>query len=74
MIYITHKISVLLKNQLNYPRDSIFKYFFKEHNRLSLFLFFLTTYKDERFKAWKRERKKYNIIKDVGNLFRLKKK
>ena len=30
MIYIIHKILVLLKNHLNYFRDSIFECFFKE--------------------------------------------
>ena len=35
MIYIIHKILVLLKNHLNYLKDSIFEFFFKEYNRLS---------------------------------------
>ena len=39
MIYIIHKILVLLKNHLNYFKD-IFKYFFKEYNRLSFFIIF----------------------------------
>ena len=30
MIYIIHKMFVLLKNNLNYLKDSIFKCFFKE--------------------------------------------
>ena len=34
MIYIIHIILVLLKNHLNYLEDSIFEWFFKEHNRL----------------------------------------
>ena len=29
MIYILHKMLVLLKNYLNYPKDSIFKFFEK---------------------------------------------
>ena len=37
MIYIIHKMLVLLKNHLNYLKDSIFECFFKKHNRL-LFL------------------------------------
>ena len=37
MIYIIHKILVLLKNHLNYLKDSIFECFFKEYNRLSFF-------------------------------------
>ena len=34
MIYIVHKMLVLLTNNLNYPKDSIFKCFFKEHKKL----------------------------------------
>ena len=34
MIYIIHKILVLLKNHLIYFKDSIFQCFFKEYNRL----------------------------------------
>ena len=33
MIYIIHKILVLLKNHLNYRKDSISECFFKEYNR-----------------------------------------
>ena len=32
MIYIIHKIIVLLKNHLNYLKDSIFECFFKKNN------------------------------------------
>ena len=38
MIYIIHKVLVLLKNNLNHLKDSIFKWFFKEYNR-PLFIF-----------------------------------
>ena len=38
MIYIIHEMLVLLKNQLNYLKDSIFECFFREYNRLLLFL------------------------------------
>ena len=38
MIYIIHKILVLLKNHLNYLNDNIFECFFKEYNRLLFFL------------------------------------
>ena len=38
MVYIIHNILVLLKNDLNYLKDSIFECFLKECNRL-LFLF-----------------------------------
>ena len=39
MIYIIHEMLLLLKNHLNYLKDSIFECFFKEYNRL-LFIFF----------------------------------
>ena len=38
MIYIIHKMFILLKNNLNYFKDSIFECFFEEYNRL-LFIF-----------------------------------
>ena len=38
MIYIIHKILVLLKNHLNYLKDNIFECFFKKYNRLLFFL------------------------------------
>ena len=50
MIYIIHKMLVLLKNQLNYLKDSIFKCLFKEYNRFFLLIFF-TTYNDGQFKS-----------------------
>ena len=60
---------VLLKNNLNYLKDSIFECFLKEYKT---FLFqkksFFTTYNDGKFKLWRRK-----IIKDIINLFRLKK-
>ena len=37
MIYIIHKMLILLKNHLNYLKDINFEGFFKEYNR---FLFF----------------------------------
>ena len=46
MIYIIHKILVLLKNHLNYLKDNIFECFFKKYNRLLFFskkiVFFIT--------------------------------
>ena len=33
VIYIIHKMLVLLKNHLNYLKDSIFECFSKEYNR-----------------------------------------
>ena len=41
MIYTIHKILVLIKNHLNYLKDNIFQYFFKECN--ILFNFFKKT-------------------------------
>ena len=38
MIYIIHKILVMLKNHLNYLKDSIFECCFKEFNRLLFFI------------------------------------
>ena len=42
MIYIIHKMLVLLKNHLNYPQDSIFKFLEK--------IFFFVTCNDGKFK------------------------
>ena len=39
MIYIIHKMLVLLKNNLNYLKDGIFECFFDEYNK-PLFYFF----------------------------------
>ena len=38
MIYIIHKMLVLIEINLNYLEDSIFECFFKEYNRLLIFL------------------------------------
>ena len=57
MIYIIHKILLLLKNHMNYLKDNIFKCFFKEYHRL----------------LEKLRPKEENIIKDIRNLLRLKK-
>ena len=37
IVYIIHKILVLLKNNLNYLKDNILECFFKKYNRLLLF-------------------------------------
>ena len=34
IIYIIHKIFVLIKNQINYFKDNFFRFFFKKYNRL----------------------------------------
>ena len=49
MIYIFHKMLALLKKQLNYIKDSIFEYFFKECNRFVIIFF--TTYNDGKFNS-----------------------
>ena len=53
IIYIIHKIDVLLKNCLNYFKDSIFEYCFKEYSRHLCFFkqFFCTTYNDKKCKV-----------------------
>ena len=57
MVYIIHKILILLKNDLNYLKDNIFECFFKKYNRLlflkKLLLFFIT-YNDGKYKARRR--------------------
>ena len=53
MVYIIHKILVLLKNHLNYLKDNIFECFFKRYNRLLSFKknIFFTTYNDGKSKV-----------------------
>ena len=34
MIYIIHKMLALIKNNLNFLKDDIFKWFFKKYDRL----------------------------------------
>ena len=51
MIYIIHKMLVLLENNLNELKDSIFECFLKVYNRLLFFLiFFFITYNNGKFK------------------------
>ena len=40
MIYIIHRLLVLLKNHLNYLKDSILECFYKKYTRLLLVSFF----------------------------------
>ena len=54
MIYIIHKMLILLKNHLNYLKDSIFEYFFK-YDRL---LFFKIIVFFHNIKLWKIQRLK----------------
>ena len=62
MIYIIHKMLVLLKNHLNYLKNNIFECFFKEYNRLAQHIMMESLSLEEE-----------KIIKDIRNLFRLKK-
>ena len=57
MIYIIHKMLVLLKNHLNYLKDNIFECFFEEYNRLFFFLKknFFITYNNGKFKSSRRK-------------------
>ena len=70
MIYIISKMLVLLKNPLNYLKHIIFECFFEKNNKLLFsflkILFFHNVMKDLR-------PEEENIIKDIVNLFRLKK-
>ena len=66
MIYIIHKMLVLLKNHLNYLKNSIFKCFFKEY-RLFLIIF------SQHIKMESLSLEEKNIIKDIRNLFNLEK-
>ena len=62
MIYIIYKMLVLLKNHLNYLKNNIFECFFKEYNRLAQHIMMESLSLEEE-----------KIIKDIRNLFRLKK-
>ena len=47
LIYIIHKMLALIRNNLNYLKDSIFECFFRKYNRLLVFIendFFFITY------------------------------
>ena len=63
---------VFIKNYLNYLKDNIFECFFNNCNRLKVFF-------KKRFFSQHIMKKSFsldeeNIIKDIRNLFRLKKK
>ena len=53
MIYIIHKMSVLLRSHLNCLKESVFECFFKEYSRLLFIflIFFFTTYSDGNVKS-----------------------
>ena len=60
MIYIIHKMLVLLHNNLNYHKVNIFECFFKEYGRHLLFflIIFFLTHNVEKFKSRKRKHNK----------------
>ena len=76
---------VLLKNHLNYLKDSIFKCFLKKYNRLLfiyfivylfiyLFIYLLILIFSQHIMMESLRLEKQNIIKDIRSLFRLKTK
>ena len=67
MVYIIHKMLVLLKNHLNYIKDSIFECFFKEY----FFQQKMILSNDMMMESFRL--KEENINKGIRNLFRLKK-
>ena len=70
MIYIIHKMLVLLKNHLNYFKKIFSNSFLRSIIEFYFFLLFLfTTYNDGKSKALKKD-----IPKDIRSLFRLEKR
>ena len=54
MIYMIHKMSVSIKNNLNYLKKRTFECFFNEYTRLLIFLqklFFFITYTNGKLKS-----------------------
>ena len=70
MIYIIHKILVLIKNHMNYLKDNIFEFFFKKYNSL---LFFFKKFFSKYIMMENPRSEKEKIPKDIRNLFILKK-
>ena len=71
MIYIVHQMLVLVRNHLNYLKDNIFNYLFKSYHR-----FLLSEKKivfSEHIMMENQRPEEENIIKDIRDLFRLKK-
>ena len=76
IIYTINKKLVLLKNYVNYLKDSIFECIFKEYKRLSFIFYFLLLLlllfsHDIMMESLSLQEE--NIIKYIRNLFRLKK-
>ena len=71
MIYIIHKILALIKNHMNYFKDNILKCFSK---RLIDFYFLKKLFFFSKYIMMENPRpEEEKIIKDIRNLFRLKK-
>ena len=68
MIYTIHKVLVLIKNPLNYPKDNIFKFFLRNITDFYLFIF-----KQQHIMKGNPSSEEEKTIKDIRNLFRLKK-
>ena len=73
MIYIINKMLVLLKNHLNYIKDSIFECLFEEYNKLSSFFFFKPNFFSQHIMMESLSLEEENIIKDIRSHSRLKK-
>ena len=70
IIYVIHKMLVLLKNHLNYLKENIFECFFKEYK---CFFNEYNTLFSQHIMMKSLSPKEENIIKDIRNLFGLKK-
>ena len=70
MIYIIHKVLVLLKNYMNYLEDSISKCFVK--SIIDFYFFTKIIYFFAQHMIGNPRREKENMIKDKRNLFRPK--
>ena len=71
MVNIIHEMLVLLKNNLNYVRNSIFKCFLRSIK--DFFFFFLLLLFSQHLMMKRLSLEEENIIKDIRNLFKLKK-
>ena len=68
MMYIIHKMLVVLKNNLNYLKNSALECFFKK-NIIDFYIKrYFRIYDNGKFQPWRK-----NTIKDITNLCRLKK-
>ena len=73
MNYTIHKMLVLLKNHMNYLKDSIFKCFFKEYNRL-LFIYLFLIFFSQHIMMESLSYEEEKILKGIRNISRMKKR